>query len=501
VEQARFAARAGAAILALAAAVALAASTTALTVPGAAAGVPKLVPVPLEVQANVLTPAEAAGLPPTIQDGIGPGSALQQQGEAGGFLCTAAFLLRDPQTATYYLSTAGHCLVNDESDPAPYTGHANPDKVVRSVLVCVEGCVDNALSVGTYVTLSAGDGYHPVAFAQSGGIGGDFGLVELPTEVHDLLRPSMPQWGGPTGVAADAGSGDLLVHYGHGTYCCPVAGGVASRTPADQGRAATALSSDASSFQAVGWITGGDSGSGISLAVPDGAGALRGTEALGVITHGLEGPGTVFYGTMLRHGLDLAREATGLRLELVPEGDPLSAVPDPAELARIAIVAPAPGAVVRPVSGAVPVQGNASVGGRAPGPGERIEVSLDDPAFGNASRLPVAGNASWTAMWYTAASPSGNHTLYARLVDANGTLAEHNRTVRLSKTAGAVGGSVSLTTSGSKAKAGGEATRSSSAGGGGPTIKVPAVPMPLVAAALAASALAWRRKAPPGSRR
>jgi hypothetical protein len=462
--------------------------------PPAAGGPPILEPPAAPPRAPVPAPAaDSAAPPPTIQDGIGPGSALQQSGQAGSFICTAAFLLRDPRTATYYLATAGHCLVEDQEDPEAYNGREHPDKVMRTIEVCVAGCIGNALSLGTYVELEPNSvtGYHPVAFAQSAGVGGDFGLVELPADVHDLLRPEMPQWGGPNGLG-DAGLGDALVHYGHGTYCCPVAGGVASRTPADQGRAAAALSAGGESFSAVGWITGGDSGSGIALAEPDALGVLHGAGALGVITHGVEGAGTVFYGTTLRHGLAMAAREAGLRLELVPAGDPLTLVPDPDAGGSIAIASPGPGATVRPVSGAVPVVGNASVDGAPPGGGVRVEVALDDPRFGADSLLPVSGNASWTATWYTAGSPSGNHTLYARLVGPDGTLAEANRTVRLAKP-----GSGPIVTTGPGGTLG---TATEPPGGdgnrtGGSEAGIPAPPLPLAASALALAAAAARARA------
>ena len=450
-----------------------------------------LVPPAFDVDGPRLTPAEAAvaaaGLPPTIQDGIGPGSALHQQGAAGGFLCTAAFLLRDPATAIYYLSTAGHCLVEDAEDPTPYTGASDPDKVVRSVEICVAQCLDNALSLGTYVELERSETYHPIAFAQSGGQGADFGLIELPPDVHDLLRPAMPQWGGPTDLA-DTVSGDSLVHFGHGTYCCPVTGGVASRTPADQGRAAVSLGGDGEVFQGLGWITGGDSGSGISLAVPDGAGALRGTSALGVITHGLEGAGTIFAGTVLQHGLDLAFDTTGLRLELVAEGDPLTAVADPEAAGdgpSILIATPADGATVRPVAGTVPVQGRADFGGAE----ASVEVSIDDPTFSFDSRLPVSGNSTWSAEWYPGTAVAGQHTLYARLMGPDGVLAHDNQTIRLAA-AGSSG-------SGSKSPASGNGTSNGGDGGGEPldvNVAAPSVALLVAAVAVAAAAMARRRR-------
>ncbi|HEX2066507.1 MAG TPA: hypothetical protein VHI93_06820 [Candidatus Thermoplasmatota archaeon] len=376
---------------------------------------------------------------PTIQDGIGPGSGLRQghTPDATARICTAAFLLRDPATATYYLSTAGHCLVRDEADPTPYTGAANPDKVNQRVDICVAGCIGNALGMGTYVSLVAGGGYAPVTYAESGGPGKDFGIVEIPAEHHGLLRPWMPQFGGPTGV--DAGqAGDTFVHYGHGSYCCPAVAGtggaVASRTPADQGRIAVSLGASDGQFSALGSSSGGDSGSGVALGRPDPSRGIQGTAAVGVLTHGVVIDGVPYYiGTTLAQGLGMVRATTGMDLELVLQDDPLPTVPDPnATLpARIAILTPPAGATVRPGGdGTATIQGTAGRGNRTPPPGALVQVAIDDAAFSPERRVPVLGNATWSGQWDLHGVAPGPHTIHARLVDASGrTLAAVNHTV------------------------------------------------------------------------
>jgi hypothetical protein len=450
-------------------------------------GLPVLQP-PL-VAAGAPSSPSSAQPPPTIQDGIGPGSALQMSSDPNSFyLCSAAFLLRDPATATYYLSTAGHCLVDNPDDPHPYTG-ADHDKVRLDVKICKAGCLDNALSLGTYLDLHDDGDYHPVAYAESGGVGQDFGIIQLPPEAHADLRPAIPQWGGPKGIDPSQ-SGDLLVLYGHGTYCCPVVGGAVSRTPADQGRTGVSLGTDGTSFSAVGWTSGGDSGSGVAIGIPDATGVAHGAQAVGVLTHGIAEATGEFAGTLLPHGLDMVAKATGLHLQLVEEGDPLSAAPDPnatvQSSASIAIVRPAAGATVIPSSGTVAVAGTAAVGKGAPGNGTRIEVSMDDPSYGLDSRLPVSGNGSWSATWYVGHAAAGNHTLHARLVGPDGTLAETARTIRLAKAGtfapapGATGSKAHGTTSASHP--------------GSTSIKVPALPAASLVAALAVAAAAIRRR-------
>ncbi|MEK6985899.1 MAG: hypothetical protein AABX89_05925 [Candidatus Thermoplasmatota archaeon] len=379
--------------------------------------------------ARVLTVAQAAGLPPTIQEGIGPGSALQQGVDGIQFICSASFLLRDPATATYYLSTAGHCLVRDATDGTPYTGAANPDRVKNRVDICVDGCLNNGLGLGTYVSLQAGEGYHPVTYAESGGIGQDFGIIEIPAELHDLLRPAMPQWGGPIGLD-DGSTGDTVVHYGHGTLVVPGVVGLVTRTPADQGRLAIHFGADGRSFSAFGHVTGGDSGSGAAMAALDPTGLATGEGALGVITHSIVYVGApIMSGTLMTHGLEMVRDATGLALELVDGDDPLTAT----------ALAPAAIEIRTPAErAATPATGDLTIHGVASGPGGTtpvgvVQVAIDDDSFSAASRIPVVGAASWNATWSLGGETPGPRTIFVRLVDDERVVAQANRTIEILK--------------------------------------------------------------------
>ena len=462
-----------------------------------------------------LTPAELALVPPEpgIQGGLGPGSALQQSSGGGSFyICTAAFILRDPATARYYLATAGHCLVKDETDTNPYTGAANPDKMHSTISICVANCVENILGLGTYVDLRADGAYHPVAFAQSGGVGTDFGIIELPPAVHTHIRPAMPMWGGPTGYDAAATS-TYVVHYGHGSYCCAGVGAVATRTPADQGRVGLfdGTNSDGS-FDATGFSSGGDSGSGVSLAAAGGADALVGTTALGVLTHGfyIVHPAAsipAFAGTTLEKGFAMVSETLGLALELVPEGDPLSTTPT-ASPPELLIVSPAAGE--RLASGDV-VTIHGTIGNGAIPDGAEVQVAIDDASYPDDRRIPVEGDASWNATWFLSGELPGEHTIHARLVSGLHTLSEANTTVTIEgKGAKPSSGSASSSTQGgptsskptaatsassgsaavsqAKAAAGTTSASSSSSTQGAPGLEIL-----LVAAALVGAAFARRR--------
>lgn len=440
------------------------------------------------------------GPEPGVQTGIGPGSALQQGVSSVSGICSAAFLLRDPATGTYYLSTAGHCLVRDAADPAPYTGAANADKLNNLILVCVADCIDNALGLGQYVELKATDGFHPVTFAQSAGVGADFGIIQIPAALHESLRPAMPAWGGPTGLGTPSDSSDSVVYFGHGSYCCEGVGAVASRTPADQGRMGVFQTSNDDSWEALGWSSGGDSGAGVSFGVTGGDGVV-GAKALGVLTHGFyfQHPVAsvpIFTGTMLTKGVDMVRNATGLALELVPEGDPLPVGPTATvEPFNVNVTTPKDGSTASLTAKQVAVQGTAAKAGGALPEGSAVQLSVDDPDFGVDSRIPVLGNTSWRGTWDLAGETAGKHTLRVRVVDSEGlVLDQANVTVTLvagTLTSGPGPGQPSVDADGDGTPDGGGSDET--AGPKGPA-GAPAAPWALSVVAVAAVAAAMRRR-------
>lgn len=300
---------------------------------------------------------------PRAHDGIGPGSGLRLP----GFVCSAAYLFEDANTGTYYLSTAGHCLVNDPDNATPRTGQNDPGAVVPTVDICVINCVANTVGgipLGVYVRLAASGDYHPVAFAQSGGIGTDFGLIEIPRELNGALRPWMPQWGSPTGVhTAPLGLADTAVHYGHGAYCCPATFAAATRLPADQGRIAQFNFSDQDHFEAVaGDASGGDSGSGVGHADPTALASLEaiGDTGVGVLTHGLIIGHGSFLGTLLSRGINMAAPFVGFQSELVLQDDVIRPS-HPTDPLSVSIDNPSDGTEIDPaVTPSVDISGTAT---------------------------------------------------------------------------------------------------------------------------------------------
>ena len=262
-----------------------------------------------------LTEDDSAPLP-AGSTGIGPGAAMLQTipGE-GTFICTANFVFRDG--SRYFLGAAGHCFL-PEGKKSTHGAGADYNAGGVEVEVCVASCL-----FGGQLTGFLGDmrTLGTVAYARQesseGDIGSDFGVVEIPTSLHSLINPRMPMWSGPAGERGTEGTGTPVVHYGNG-----IDAGTVFLT---KGRAGTGLNDgEANSWQANILINGGDSGSAINHAAVNAADVLRGTDALGIVTHGLIIPGVPLgWGTSIGRALSMATEAN-LQLTMLREGDTAS---------------------------------------------------------------------------------------------------------------------------------------------------------------------------------
>jgi hypothetical protein len=256
------------------------------------------------IPVELITP-EAAG-------NIGPGSAIVITiPDEGRFGCTANFVWASG--GKRYLGSAGHCFLPRDRTATHGPG-ADYDASGVVVQVCVENCEGNFrtnLLTGTWVRL---DG---VAYARQefdgDAVGHDFGVVEIPRSFRDLIRLSMPVWGGPTGVQT-LELGDYACHYGHGlgvgeVFLTKARIGIGGGSDEDAW-----MGDFAGSF--------GDSGSGLEGCVNDGLGSYQGTGAIGVLTHlgialdeSTAEHGTIF-GTTIARAVEMGREA-GLRLSLL----------------------------------------------------------------------------------------------------------------------------------------------------------------------------------------
>jgi len=251
--------------------------------------------------AEGLETVAASNVVPERSSGIAPGSMLfitraDSSGTAG---CTANFVWKGAD-GTLYLGAAGHCFLPDDADAGQNAGGSYDTSKVS-----VEACIDctfggtTALSGlrGRTVELGA------VAYArrsQDGtGVGNDFGLVEIPSSVEDLVDPSMPTWGGPT-TTGEINGGENVVQYGNG-----IAVGEVYPTKNRTGVGAF-NDGEAGAWYAELPAAPGDSGSGVQVARQTATGP-QGGEAAGILTHFTALSGTA--GTNVAKAREMARQA------------------------------------------------------------------------------------------------------------------------------------------------------------------------------------------------
>lgn len=245
---------------------------------------------------------------PGPSTGIGPGSLMIQTipGD-GSYICTAAFVMKS--ASKHYLSTAGHCVL-PANKVATHGPGADYDASGVTVRVCVDRClVGGELSGVLWNSVTLGKVAYARQTGNGGDVGNDFGLIEIPTQHLDKLRPEMPVWGGPGSQHNGGITGTTVAHFGNGVD--------AGTTFATQARLGVGLLKDAKEWTASVVINGGDSGSAIQTASL-GTDGFGGDKAFGVITHGiLVGGVPIGWGTMLAQGKSMASNHAGLNVQLV----------------------------------------------------------------------------------------------------------------------------------------------------------------------------------------
>lgn len=224
-----------------------------------------------------------------ISEGIRPGAWINM----GASYCTASFVVED-EFGRLYLTTSGHCTQSNGQRAeilhnTPIAGAAEWEEF------------------GTVIARWPS--------------GQDAALIRIDEDWYDRVNPSMPGWGGPTGVAKSPPTD--AYHYGwgwvtwqeHNTRC----------------RTATTMSWGSS----VWWIQtetyggGGDSGSGVMNAQGEAMGILNWASNVQYPPLGI-GEGS-FYSEFLGGlrfdvALNLLSAQTGLQLSLV-EGGPVTSIP------------------------------------------------------------------------------------------------------------------------------------------------------------------------------
>jgi hypothetical protein len=327
---------------------ALVAALTAPTAHSATVAKPRLERPIAKVDASGVVTIPLHAPMPASSEGIGPGSHLLMtfKGDGSTYACTANFVwtktekipaqtkkkkkngktvlvVTKPATVkkTHYLGAAGHCFL-----PPDKTSTHGADKdwnpADTSVTVCVSECNFGGqigfIVTGNHVPLGT------VAYTRQTrrGVdgGNDFGIVEIPAELKDQIRPSIPVWEGPS-TLEDVAAGSGVCLYGNAggfgeTFPTKARGGVGQGTSED-GRVWAA---ELPSFQ-------GDSGAALVTCGPDDSG-VHGIGAAGILTHIAPGQGAII-GTTMQQAVAMTKRDAGIDLRVMLADGSEVAVPAP----------------------------------------------------------------------------------------------------------------------------------------------------------------------------
>ena len=271
----------------------------------------------LEVEDD--TDTVAGGGVPERASGIRPGSQMFitfPDGTTAG--CTANFVWRD-SIGDLYIGAAGHCfLPSDKNASENAQRDAESDEDIYDVgqldvSVCDDCAVGGATGLTfTGTTIALGD----VAYARQNlpdgsEVGHDFGLVRIPSSAEDAVDPSLPQFGGPSGVSEGAVPAGLPVNqYGAG-----VANGEVFPTMGSNGVSEGDLGTSESWYAAI-RASPGDSGS--PLQATEAGTGVEGGDAAGILTH-ITATGTA--GTTMGRCVEMVQTDIGLGIETVLAGE------------------------------------------------------------------------------------------------------------------------------------------------------------------------------------
>ena len=271
----------------------------------------------LEVEDD--TDTVAAGGVPELATGVRPGSQMFitfPDGTTAG--CTANFVWRDGG-GDLYIGAAGHCFLPSDrnaSENARRDGENAEDVYDVSrldVSVCDDCTVGGATGLTfTGTTIGLGDVVYARQNLPDGSeVGHDFGLVRIPSDAEDAVDPSLPQFGGPSGVSDGAVPAGLPVNqYGAG-----VANGEVFPTMGSNGVSEGDLGTPESWYAAI-RASPGDSGS--PLQATEAGTGVEGGDAAGILTH-LTAVGTA--GTTMGRCVEMVQTDIGLGIETVLAGD------------------------------------------------------------------------------------------------------------------------------------------------------------------------------------
>jgi hypothetical protein len=254
-------------------------------------------------------PAGAATSPlppwaPLDKATVHPGQVLDTHGSD----CTSNFVFLDAANHVY-IGQAAHCSANDNNS-VNLDGCSSKTLPLGTLVTVIESQIIGELVYNSWLAMQTRHETNPSACLDN-----DLALVRLPDAVRGQVSPTVPFFGGPTGVnAAVVAAGDKLYAYGN----TPLRGGIGVLSP-KAGVVAMAVD-DNWSYLAYFLTPGipGDSGS----AVLDAQG-----HALGVLSSLVTTPTPGSNGVSdMQRMLAYARATSGIKgLRLVDGTEPFSA--------------------------------------------------------------------------------------------------------------------------------------------------------------------------------
>ena len=159
---------------------------------------------PPAAAAPVWAPVQQA----TIHPGVQTLTADQAQ-------CTSNFIFYD--AGNVYIGQAAHCSLagdpltaSDPVSPAGPDGCSSPSLPVGTPVTIQGATRPGTLVYSSWITMQAVDESDEDACAFN-----DFALVRIDPADHKLVNPTMPHWGGPTGLATSTTPGEPVLSYGN----------------------------------------------------------------------------------------------------------------------------------------------------------------------------------------------------------------------------------------------------------------------------------------------
>ncbi|MFN2538954.1 MAG: serine protease [Mycobacteriales bacterium] len=159
-----------------------------------------LIALGLAVAFSASQPASAAGWAPAATAAVHPGV----QTITGGAQCTANFVFTDGGTT--YLGQAAHC--SGTGGPTDTNG-CDSGSLPLGTPVTFAGFT-GTLAYNSWLTMQANHETDPDTCAYN-----DLALIALPAAAVAQTNPSVPVFGGPTGVAAPPAAGSNVYSYGN----------------------------------------------------------------------------------------------------------------------------------------------------------------------------------------------------------------------------------------------------------------------------------------------